>query len=74
MLVMKKCGFHILSVSVAGASAHNIAQLFAASILLGSAKILGYSACLFPVGILTGALLGLLAALILPRLKMIVRM
>ena len=73
MLIFKKAAFHTLSVSVVGACAHNLAQLTAASILFSTPKIFSYAAVLFPVGILTGALLGLLVSLILPRVGRITK-
>ena len=73
MLVFKRLSFHQISVSVAGAVSHNFAQMLAATVMLSTPKIFSYFAILFPVGILTGALLGLLTVLIVPRAAKIVR-
>ena len=73
MLVFRHFSFHKISVSVAGAVTHNLAQLLAAAVMLSTPKIFSYFAILFPVGILTGALLGLLTTLIVPRVEKIVK-
>ncbi|MBQ9467993.1 MAG: Gx transporter family protein [Clostridia bacterium] len=69
MILLQKCAFHTVTVSVAGAVAHNLAQLAAAALLTSSAGIFSYFTVLLPAGIVTGALLGILTALILPRAK-----
>lgn len=50
--------FSLLGVSVAGAAAHDIGQIFAAMIVLGTTDVLGYLPLLLlsaiPVGMLTG--------------------
>ena len=67
MLLLKKTSFHPVCVSIGGACTHNLAQLVAAAILFSTPKIFSYAVFLFPVGILTGALLGLLLTLIVQR-------
>ncbi len=47
------------AVSVTGAIAHNIGQLIAATVLVGTEKILWYLTILVPVAIITGAFIGL---------------
>ena len=71
MLTLKRFSFHIITVSVAGAVAHNLAQIAVAALLTGSVGIFAYFTVLLPVGMLTGALLGLLSALIIPRVKLL---
>ncbi len=61
--------FSVLGVSMAGGVSHNVGQLAAAAVLLGTRQVLWYAVGLLPVGLLTGGLVGLLAAQLLPRLK-----
>ena len=49
------------AVSVTGAIFHNIGQVIAAIILMGTEKILWYLCVLIPVGIITGAFTGIVA-------------
>jgi len=51
----------IWAVSVTGAIFHNIGQIIAATILMGTEKILWYLTILVPVGILTGTFTGICA-------------
>lgn len=49
------------AVSVTGAIFHNIGQVIAATVLMGTEKIMWYLAILIPVGIITGTFTGLVA-------------
>lgn len=49
------------AISITGAIFHNIGQIIAAIILLGTEKIVWYLTILIPVGIITGAFTGLCA-------------
>ena len=49
------------AVSITGAIFHNIGQVIAAIVLMGTEKILWYLTILVPVGIITGAFTGLVA-------------
>ncbi len=49
------------AVSVTGAIFHNIGQVIAASVLMGTEKIVWYLAILIPVGIITGVFTGIVA-------------
>ena len=51
----------IWAISVTGAIFHNIGQIIAAILLLGTEKIVWYLTILIPVGIITGAFTGLCA-------------
>ena len=51
----------IWAVSITGAIFHNIGQIIAATILMGTEKILWYLTLLVPVGILTGTFTGICA-------------
>ncbi len=51
----------IWAISITGAIFHNIGQILAAILFLGTEKIIWYLAILIPAGIITGALTGLCA-------------
>ena len=55
----------VYGVSVGGAAAHNIGQMAAAVITLGSTMVLGYLPFLLAVSLFTGALTGFITALLL---------
>ena len=66
MLFLKKTGkFRTVSVSVAGSVLHNAAQILTAVLLLKSVAITGYLPVLFLVGILSGAVIGLLSGILI---------
>lgn len=69
MALCRRSGrFSITGVSMAGGVSHNVGQLAAAAVLLGTRQVLWYAAVLLPVGLLTGGVIGALAAQLLPRL------
>lgn len=59
----------VFGVSIGGAAAHNIGQICAAMIALGSTAVLGYLPFLLGVSLLTGALTGLVAGLLFRAMK-----
>lgn len=70
MVLLKRIErLHIVSVSVSGAIAHNVGQIIVAMILLGTGNAAWYFTILWISGIICGALIGLLGALILKRIK-----
>ncbi|MBE6939279.1 MAG: Gx transporter family protein [Ruminococcaceae bacterium] len=54
----------IFGVSIAGAAAHNIGQICAALIAMGSVHVLGYLPVLLAVSLLTGSLTGFISGLL----------
>ncbi len=61
MVIMIRIGsklFSLISISIMGGIAHNIGQLFAASIVLGTSKIYYYLPFLLLTGIVTGIFTG----------------
>lgn len=69
MLLMKKSErFRSISVSVIGGVLHNMAQIALAVILLGSGAIAYYIPVLFAAGILSGAIVGLIAAFLIRKI------
>ena len=55
----------VYGVSLGGAAAHNIGQMAAAVITLGSTMVLGYLPFLLAVSLITGTLTGFVTALLL---------
>ena len=65
MIALKHCRrLSIYGVSIGGAAAHNIGQMAAAVITLGSTMVLGYLSFLLAVSLFTGVLTGFLASLL----------
>ena len=69
MLLLKKTGlFSVTGVSMAGGVAHNLGQLLIAALLISNLKIFVYFPVLIFSGMASGALIGILAHLILNKL------
>ncbi|MDO4518383.1 MAG: Gx transporter family protein [Bacillota bacterium] len=69
MLLLKKTNlFSTVGVSIAGGVAHNFGQLIVAAFLISTAKIFVYFPVLIFSGLISGAIIGVLAHLILRRL------
>lgn len=58
----------VVSVSVAGGILHNVGQILVAMLVLGTRQIAWYLAVLWISGLVCGALIGILGALVLRRL------
>ena len=65
----KKDSFSIIGVSIAGGVFHNIGQLIVAMIVVESYKISFYLPVLLIAGLITGALIGIVAGEVLKRIK-----
>lgn len=66
MIVLRHLpGLSIYGVSIGGAAAHNIGQMAAACITLGSTMVLGYLPFLLAVSLVTGTLTGFVTALLM---------
>ena len=63
----KKDFFGIAGVSMAGGVAHNIGQLFCAMVLLKLPAVFSYLSYLMFIGIITGALIGIIVEEVLKR-------
>ena len=61
--------FSVLGVSVAGGVSHNLAQLAVAAAVLRTPQIVWYLPMLLLSGVLTGALIGVITQLCLPKLR-----
>ncbi|MDO5403805.1 MAG: Gx transporter family protein [Eubacteriales bacterium] len=70
MILLKKTGqFSMTGVSIAGGVAHNIGQIIAAIFVMGSSTIMYYLPVLMILGVFTGAVIGIVAALVVKRVK-----
>ncbi len=70
MSILKKVNFFsVFGISVVGAVVHNIGQIIAAIIILGSSVIALYLPVLILSGVLSGAVIGILSGIIIKRLK-----
>ena len=68
MVLLKRANaFSIVGISVAGGVMHNMGQIIAATIILGSNAILAYMPVLIISGLITGALIGIVSALIIKK-------
>ena len=63
----------MLGVSVAGGVSHNLAQLAVAAAVLRTPQIVWYLPMLLLSGVLTGALIGVITQLCLPKLRRFTR-
>lgn len=61
--------FSLLGISIAGGVSHNLAQLAVAAAVLRTPQIAWYLPMLLLSGVLTGALIGVIARLCLPKLE-----
>jgi len=68
-LLKNRKGFSLIGVSVAGAVLHNIGQVAAAVVLLGTVQIVRLLSVLLVAGVATGALTGFAASLVLSALE-----
>jgi heptaprenyl diphosphate synthase len=71
MLRFARHAFNLVSVSVAGGVAHNIGQLTAAAVVLGTSKIYFYLPVLLIAGVVTGVFVGLAARYLIGTLSRI---
>lgn len=61
--------FSLLGISIAGGVSHNLAQLAVAAAVLRTPQIVWYLPLLLLSGVLTGALIGIVVRLCLPKLR-----
>lgn len=69
MLCRRTDKFSILGISIAGGVSHNLAQLAVAAAVLRTPQIAWYLPILLLSGLLTGALIGVVTRLCLPKLS-----
>ncbi len=71
MILLKKIDiFSMVGVSVAGGVSHNIGQIIAAVLLMETNAIFYYLPVLLITGTVTGVVIGIVAAMVLRRLKL----
>lgn len=69
MVLLKKTNiFSVVGISMAGGVAHNLGQILVAAVLVANIKIFIYFPVLIISGVITGAIIGILAGLILRKL------
>lgn len=69
MLLMKKTGlFSVTGVSICGGVFHNLGQILTAALLISSLRIFAYFPVLIISGVISGAIIGIVACLVLRRL------
>lgn len=69
MILLKKTGrFKIVTVSIAGGISHNVGQIIAAMIVMNTAGIAWYLAVLWFSGLASGALIGIIGAVLVKRI------
>ena len=70
MIVLRRVrGLSVYGVSIAGAAAHNIGQIYAAMVVLGGTAVLGYLPVLLGVSLITGTLTGFVASLLFRAMR-----
>ena len=69
MIVLKRLGFSIYGVSVGGAALHNLGQIIAAYILVGSIYVFTYLPVLEVISVVTGLLTGFISDILITRLS-----
>ena len=69
MYLTKKTKLSISGVSMLGGVSHNIGQILAAAVLMGTSKIMYYLPVLLVSGVITGLLLGLLSKVVVERVN-----
>lgn len=69
MVALKKTNiFSVVGISMAGGVAHNLGQILVAAVLVANIKIFIYFPVLIISGVITGAVIGMVAGLILRKL------
>lgn len=69
MVLLKKTGlFSVTGISMAGGVAHNLGQILVAAFLVSNIKIFVYFPVLIISGVISGAIIGIIAYLILQKL------
>ena len=70
MVLLKRTErFSVTGVSIAGGVTHNLGQILVAAVVVGNIKVFVYFPVLIISGVISGAVIGILAQLILLRLR-----
>lgn len=73
VLISRVRGAHPIAVSMVGGVMHNVGQVALAMVMLGTPQLMYYMAILMAVGLVTGAVTGVAATLVMKHLKHIRR-
>lgn len=73
VLISRVKGVHPIAVSMVGGVMHNVGQVALAMVTLGTPQLMYYMAILMVVGLVTGAVTGVAATLVMKHLKHIRR-
>ena len=69
MMLLKKCKFHLVVVSMFGAVMHNVGQVLIAMLILQTPRLIYYMAILMFVGLAMGAVTGIAANATIGHIK-----
>lgn len=69
MLLKKTNKFSVIGVSIAGGVFHNVGQILAVALIMGSSGIFYYFAVLLVAGVVTGMMIGILSGKIVDAMK-----
>ncbi len=69
VLLSRVKGMHCVTVSMVGGALHNVGQVLAAMVMLGTANLAYYMAVLMLVGLLVGMLTGISANLVMKHMR-----
>ena len=74
MILLKKSGkFGVTAVSIAGGVCHNVAQILVAMFVLQTVSVAWYLLILWFTGILAGAVIGIISAILIKRLGPVIQ-
>ncbi len=73
MWVLKKFGFHIVTVSAISGVMHNLGQTAAAIFVMGTGAILYFLPMLIVTGLVSGSLIGVISNAVIKRMKSIIK-
>ena len=68
-LLTRREGYSLIGISMAGGVMHNIGQVLTAALIVQTIQLAGYLPVLLIAGLVTGAIVGALAKLLMPRVR-----
>lgn len=69
MMILRKCNFSIIAVSMVGAVMHNVGQVLLAMVILQTPKLMYYMAVLMLIGLAAGFVTGIAARATISHIK-----
>lgn len=73
MIIMKKLGFHIITVSIGGGISHNVGQLLAAAAVMRSTAVFSYFPFLLVSGAVTATAVGIVGKISVGKINKAIR-